>query len=123
MDRKIYLLLFGCLGLWSCQKEEASEVSDAGHLIYLSASVEGTQESRAPYAVVTPSREHPLMVDVWASTTENKFSHTDNANGKDGGAVALHTTARFTNGSEQLLDAAVYPQKDGNKPRALKKSP
>ncbi len=116
MKRKIYISLIACLYLLSCQKENAGEMLSDGHCIYLAASVEGTKESRTPYAWSAPSKEHALGVDVWASTTSKVFFNSGK-NGTDqyDNEVALHTTAKFTNASEQLLNDAVYPNSNNTK--------
>lgn len=94
----------------SCKEERMEADTDADRRIYLRAMVEGTTATtRVPYILTAPDRNNPLNVAVWASTTQHVFTHTDGANGKDG-TVALHTTANFTNGSEQLLNEAVYPK-------------
>lgn len=96
--------------LFSCREEEADICTDSAQRIYLRATVENTiLLSRAPFSLLEPNEDNPLEVAVWASTTSKKFEHVDGANGTNG-TVALHTTARFTAGSEQLLDAAVYPK-------------
>ena len=94
----------------SCEEEEMTTGADTDCRIYLRATVEGaTTTTRAPYILTTPNRDNPLEVAVWASTTQNLFANRDDANGKNG-EVAIHTSANFTNGSEQLLDEAVYPK-------------
>jgi len=116
MKRKIYISLIACLCLLSCQKENASEMLSDGHCIYLAASVEGTKESRTPYTWSAPSKEHALGVDVWASTTSEVFLNSGkNGTGQYNNEVALHTTAKFTNASEQLLNDAVYPNSEDTK--------
>lgn len=109
------LLLFSGVFL-SCQ-QDGIWVDDAmgDRSIYLSATIENTVRSRAPYQLNSPTMDKPLWVDVWASTTP--FSFPNPIPPKDGkganGEVALHTQAKFTAWKEQLLNAAVYPKRDG----------
>lgn len=99
--------------LFSCQQEEADISTDSAQRIYLRAAVENNAvKTRAPFSSTEPDRNAPLDVEVWASTTANKFLHVDGLNGSNG-EVALHTTAHFTNGTEQLLNDAVYPKENG----------
>lgn len=99
--------------LFSCREEEGGLSADPAQRIYLRAAVENTiLMSRVPFDSSVPDEDHPLEVAVWASTTSHEFKHVDGKNGSDG-TVALHTTAKFTAGSEQLLNDAVYP-KDAN---------
>lgn len=112
MKGKINIWLFLCLVLLSCQSEEEGGILSADRRIYLTASIEDAKDSRAPYSWEAPSLEHPLLVDVWASTNMNKFAHTPGADGLNSTNVELHSTARFTNAGEQLLNDAVYPSKE-----------
>ncbi|MBR3757265.1 MAG: hypothetical protein IKK62_02385 [Bacteroidaceae bacterium] len=97
--------------LFSCKDDKVDADVFADRCIYLRATVESAEATtRLPFPVdYQPNRERPLDVAIWASTTQNKFTHTDGANGKNG-TVALHTSAHFTNSKEQLLDDAVYPK-------------
>lgn len=81
--------------------------------IYLQAAVENTlsASTRAPFVLLAPDPANPLKAAVWASTTEYEFKD-GHENGADN-VVSMHTTANFTNGSEQLLNDAVYPAKEG----------
>lgn len=116
MKDKIYIALWSALlALSACQNDEPMVNDEADCNIYLAAKVEGAlPESRMPYWLTAPTSGNPLAVDVWASTTENVFQHIADANGKNNTEVALHTTARFTNGEAQLLNDAVYPKEGGN---------
>ena len=109
MKRWKYILLTGTLcGLFACQSDEWDVADDADRRIYLKAQVENASvQSRVPYELTAPTLVAPLEVDVWASTTPNKFED-GKANGSDG-TVSYHTTARFTNAREQLLDEVIYP--------------
>ncbi len=110
------LCVVGVALLPSCKEDRMDADTDADRCIYLRAMVEGTMATtRMPYILTAPNRNNPLNVAVWASTAQHVFTHTDGANGKDG-TVALHTTANFTNGSEQLLNDAVYPKTDATTP-------
>lgn len=110
MKRLNYIVLTGTLcGLLACQNSEWDVMDDTDRRIYLKAQVENASvQSRVPYELTAPSLVAPLEVDVWASTTANKFE-----NGSDNGSngnVSYHTTARFTNAQEQLLDDVIYPK-------------
>ncbi len=102
--------------LFSCREEEADICMDSAQRIYLRATVENTiLMSRAPFSLLAPNEDNLLKAAVWASTTSYKFEHVEGADGSSG-TVALHTRANFSNGTEQLLNDAVYPNKDGNTP-------
>ncbi len=103
--------------LFSCREEEADICMDSAQRIYLRATVENTiLMSRAPFSLLAPNEDNLLKAAVWASTTSYKFEHVEGADGSDGsgGMVALHTKANFSNGTEQLLNDAVYPKNDGS---------
>ncbi len=109
MKKMFYAICGLSILLFSCREEDADIRADSAQRIYLCASVENTiLMSRTPFSLLTPDEDNPLEAAVWASTTPNVFKHTDGANGSDG-TVALHTTAYFSNGEEQLLNEAVYP--------------
>lgn len=113
MEKKFCIICGLGMLLFSCQQEEADTGTDTARQIYLCAAVENNAlKTRAPFSLTAPERNAPLDVEVWASTTEYKFLHVDGKNGSDG-TVALHTTAHFTDGKEQLLNEAVYPEKSG----------
>lgn len=115
MGRKKYLLLCSVLlGLSACQNDEPGAGNETDRRIYLSAKVENTTvQSRTPYLLHEPDAANPLEVDVWASTVSGSFPDQDKDGTGTDNVVALHTTAKFTAGKEQLLDKAVYPN-DGN---------
>lgn len=115
-----YMMLCAvCAALLPSCEEEMTADADTDRRIYLRATVEGaTTTTRAPYILTTPNRDNPLEVAVWASTTQSLFANRDDANGKNG-EVAIHTSANFTNGSEQLLDEAVYPKTTGGTTRKV----
>ncbi len=105
--------------LAACQKEAADDPVPSAERIYLRATVASRTTTRAPYYITAPRRENPLIADVWASSTPQLFKHEENKNGQDGsGEVALHTKAKFTNGTGQLLYDAVYPKQDETDPDA-----
>jgi len=115
MKNKFYAVLGLSLLLFSCQKEEADTAMPSARSIYLRATVENSMLTRVPYILSAPERKNPLIAAVWASTTEYEFQNSD-ANGKnDENKVALHTEAKFTSGTEQLLSDAVYPNKNDTK--------
>jgi len=112
MRRLKYILLMEALcALSACQCDEWKMTDDTDRRIYLEAQVENASvQSRVPYELTAPTLVAPLEVDVWASTTPSKFA-AGTANGSEG-TVSLHTTARFTNAQEQLLDAVIYPKEN-----------
>ncbi len=115
MKNGFYAICWLGLILCSCQKEEEGVRMDSARNIYLTATVENTLTTRAPFLLSAPDQNNPLKVAVWASTTEYKFPD-EGKNGKDGSnVVALHTSANFTSGEEQLLNDAVYPKEGGSK--------
>lgn len=118
MDRTFYAICGLSLLLSSCHEEEADVRMETPQRIYLRAAVEHRATTRTSYTLTAPDQDNPLSVAVWASTTSGVFKHTG-ANGGTDGTVALHTAANFTNGSEQLLNDAVYPEKDGEKARVF----
>lgn len=93
----------------ACRKETAEDSAPSAERIYLRATVANRTATRAPYYITAPQREKPLVADVWASTTPYEFKNVPGANGQNNTDVALHTTAKFTNGTGQLLYDAVYP--------------
>lgn len=97
--------------LAACRKEAADDPVPSAGRIYLRATVVSRTTTRAPYYITAPRRENPLIANVWASSTPQLFKD-EHKDGKDG-TVALHTTAKFTNGTGQLLYDAVYPKTDG----------
>lgn len=139
MGRTKYIAYLGlCIGLCACQSDEPI-VNDDASRIYVAAEVESAAiQSRTPYWLSEPTADNPLLVDVWAATPTEENNSGDGSSNTDGDAsdsgsdetdyskiifkntgadgskeknkiVALHTTARFTNGSAQLLNQAVYP--------------
>ncbi len=109
MKNKFYAICGLGLVFFSCQKGETAVGTYSDRSIYLQASVENTLDTRAPFYLSQPDLDNPLKVAVWASTTANVFEDLGaNGTGADKN-VALHTTANFTNGKEQLLNDAVYP--------------
>lgn len=114
MKKGLYILFCFCSISFACQQEEAVVDNAMDRSIYLAATIENTLQSRTPYLLSAPTIDKPLWADVLASTTAFMFKNEDK-NGSDG-TVALHTKAKFTAGKEQLLNAAVYPKKDGNTP-------
>lgn len=100
--------------LCSCQKGEEGVRMDSARSIYLRATVENTHTTRAPFFLSAPDQQNPLEAAVWASTDELEGFPDGTDNGKDG-KVALHTSAKFTSGEEQLLNDAVYPKEGGAK--------
>lgn len=114
MKRKFYILFGLSILFFACQKEEADINTDSAQRIYLRATVENTiLMSRAPFSLSEPDENNPLKVAVWASTTKDQFQGLGKTGTvADNGDVALHTTANFSNGKEQLLNEAVYPKNE-----------
>lgn len=116
MKRTIYIAWWGlCLGWSACQSDEPVISDDAASHIYLAAEVESALvQSRTPYWLSMPASDNPLYVNVWAASTSSPdyIFKNEGKNGSEG-TVALHTEARFTNGSAQLLNQAVYPKNGG----------
>ena len=106
----IQYILFGAV-MWfaSCQHEDA--VLEHDRSVYLSAIVEGSKATRAPYTYATPSVKNELHAAVWVSSTDKQFMNTG-ANGSDtyGGEVAKYTKANFQNATDQLLIDIIYPK-------------
>lgn len=121
MKKTFYIICGMTVLLSSCREDVAEPCPDPAQQIWLRARVENViTMSRAPFDPQAPDKQNPLKVDVWASTTPYDFKHEDGKNGSDG-TVALHTTANFTAGSEQLLNDAVYPksESDGSSPKPV----
>lgn len=117
MRRVIYILLSLIPILSSCDKIGKDGIDDRSH-IYLSASVEDVDKTKAPYLEPSghPTRTSPLDVAVWASTTSGVYKNEGKTGIKKGQSgtseVAIHTTAHFESGQAQLLSAAIYPPPD-----------
>lgn len=111
MKRTIYILLNVLLLLGACQDEDVWVNNDVNERIYLGAMIEQPVQSRVPYTLTAPTKDNPLNVAVWASTTLNRYEDKDLIGKSLSGPtdVAYHTSATFTNGVEQLLNDAVYP--------------
>lgn len=106
MKRSIYILCGVLILLASCEKKV--EYAAPGQPVYLSAVLPGPHGTKVPFEGTAPSESNPLNVAVWASTTENQFTHTDGADGSNG-TVAIHTEASFLSSGRQLLSGAMYP--------------
>ncbi len=111
MKKKFFAIFGLCILIFSCSDEDADIPADPAQRIYLRATVENAiRMSRAPFSLSKPNERNPLKVAVWASTTIYKFEDLDKKGTlAENGEVALHATANFTNGQEQLLNEAVYP--------------
>ena len=112
--KKILFILCSAWLMLAC-RQEASITEDGNDYrsIYLSAMVENTTESRAPYVYTVPNStemDGKLYTTVLASSNKIVFKHEDGANGTDNGTVAIHTQANFDNNTPQLLKDAVYPK-------------
>lgn len=79
--------------------------------VYLSAVVNEQSGTRSGvFEGSIPSESNPLVVDVWASTTQWEYQHIDGNNGTAGqSSVNYHTYAKFHSSEPQLLGEAVYP--------------
>lgn len=114
MNKTLYAICGLSVLLFSCRNEEPDISVDPARQIYLRAAVDNTiVMSRAPFSQSTPTAKNPLKVAVWASTEWYKFENSSTS-GTVGNVVALHTSANFSDGEEQLLNDAVYPV-DGTK--------
>lgn len=105
----LYIIICIVLFMVSCQDDDEL-VPDKGSDIYISASVEETRESRAPYTWTVPSKENEIHAAVWASSTRYKFQHIAEANGQNNADIAMHTKANFQHPNEQLLIDIIYPK-------------
>lgn len=89
--------------------------------VRIAAAVKAPLLTRSPYVPYedegteadSPTSEHPLKAEVWASSEEWLFPDED----KDGSGtgtykVAYHTTARFQSGGPQLLAEVIYSKID-----------
>ena len=108
MKRMLYILSV----VWFCFacQEEPPLVTDAP--IYLSASVERSAVTRAPYqSAPTPVPDEVLHAAVWATNTEPRAYTGKGYDGKNNGDVVdIYGTADFDDGQPKLLNNAVYPQ-------------
>jgi len=111
MKTKLFAICWLCILAFSCSDKEADILTDPAQQIYLRARVENTiVTSRTPFSLKAPDENNPLKVAVWASTNTHEFKDLNKkGTSTENGKVALHTTAKFSNGSEQLLNDAVYP--------------
>lgn len=113
----------GVLLTVGCQRESAPETPREEAKIYLSATTEGHDATRAPYEYTVPNdnRDGVLHAAIWASSFYTEQSgyrfpnptpplNGKNGTGEDEHQVAIHATADFDSGAPQLLDQAVYPQ-------------
>ena len=81
----LYIIMgFVWAGMMACTEEVPNmQMEEEASRIYLSAGVGGGVSSRAPYnpPVVknqnfsVPTMEHPLIVSVWASTSNQEILH------------------------------------------------
>lgn len=112
MWNNLNIILFAVFGLCfaSCQNDDEIISQYTGDEIRLNATVENNVMSRSAYTLTLPSKENPLEVAVWASTTPRKYENLGQNGRNDDGIVSMYTTANFTNNQEQLLDDAVYPK-------------
>lgn len=109
MKKTIHIFLFLMLAAMSCDRmEDARDV----HSIYIDVSTDDDSkrtETKTPYPATVPSSSNPLETKVLVSTSEYAYP----SSGEDGtnthnGKIAVHTNARFTSGSSQLLNGALY---------------
>ena len=117
MKKRLYIFLFMMFAVMACDRME--DVRDV-HSIYLDVCTEDESndaETKAPYLATVPSSSDPLEAKVLVSTTSYEYPAT----GEDGsesysGKIAVHTDARFTNGSSQLLNGALYNGDEAKQP-------
>lgn len=117
MKKILYIFLFMMFAVMACDRmEDARDV----HSIYIDVCTEdesNAAETKAPYLATVPSSSDPLEAKVLVSTTSYEYPAT----GEDGsesysGKIAVHTDARFTNGSSQLLNGALYNGDEAKQP-------
>lgn len=117
MKKILYIFLFMMFAVMACNRmEDARDV----HSIYIDVCTEdesNAAETKAPYLATVPSSSDPLEAKVLVSTTSYEYPAT----GEDGsesysGKIAVHTDARFTNGSSQLLNGALYNGDEAKQP-------
>ena len=105
------------LAAMSCDRmEDARDV----HSIYIDVSTDDdskSTETKTPYPATVPSSSNPLETKVLVSTSEYAYP----SSGEDGtnthnGKIAVHTNARFTSGSSQLLNGALYNGDESKQP-------
>ena len=117
MKKILYIFLFMMFAVMACDRmEDARDV----HSIYIDVCTEdesNAAETKAPYLATVPSSSDPLEAKVLVSTTSYEYPAT----GEDGsesysGKIAVHTDARFTNASSQLLNGALYNGDEAKQP-------
>ena len=117
MKKTIHIFLFLMLAAMSCDRmEDARDV----HSIYIDVSTDDdskSTETKTPYPATVPSSSNPLETKVLVSTSEYAYP----SSGEDGtnthnGKIAVHTNARFTSGSSQLLNGALYNGDESKQP-------
>ena len=107
-------------GTWQFRDNMGTLVTDDCR-VRIAAAVKAPLLTRSPYVPYedegteadSPTSEHPLKAEVWASSEEWLFPDED----KDGSGtgtykVAYHTTARFQSGGPQLLAEVIYSKID-----------
>lgn len=94
--------------------EDARDV----HPIYIDVCAEDEAleaETKTPYLATTPSSSVPLEAKVLVSTTGYEYPIIEGQDGENG-PIAVHTTAKFTSGSSQLLNGALYNGDENKQP-------
>ena len=102
-------ILYFISAIWLCFACQSEVPTEEGAPIYLSASVEGSVESRVPYlSSPTPTPSEVLHAAVWATNIGAYIG--SGLNGKDtDDKVDIHGSANFDDGQPKLLNDAVYP--------------
>ena len=96
----------------SCNKLEVESVQGT-EAVYISAAMSSVDiQTKAPYLLTLPTYDDPLNVDIWASTTSGEYEASDLDGSGEDGAVAMHTTATFQSGENQLLKDIIYSEKN-----------
>lgn len=112
MKQSIYISFLLVALVSSCNKLGVETVSGKEE-VYISAAMTSVEtRTRAPYLLAVPTYDDPLDVDIWASTTSGEYEASDLDGSGDDGAVAMHTTARFQSGENQLLKDIIYSDKN-----------
>lgn len=112
-------ILTALTGLVSCTSDDNEMTKEhPGRPIMLRAVVEddayGTG-TRSPYIGTSPTRDNPLSVAVWSSTTRGVYTGSQNDPPGEGSFdIDYHNTTNFFSGSiSQLLDKRLfYPSDD-----------
>ena len=111
-------ILTALTGLVSCTSDDSEMTKEhSGRPIMLRAMIEddayGTG-TRSPYIGSSPTRDNPLSVAVWSSTTPGDYAGSQSEPPVEGSTVIdYHNTTNFFSGSiSQLLDKRLFYPSD-----------